>query len=72
MRAKEQCAAMKHSYAVGSPGVVGSWDALRSCLRELLKKGSREVNLSDLKRIFRMRFRADLSETALGHSKLFD
>merc|ERR1712012_255712 len=30
------------------------------------------VSLSNLKRLFRSRFQLELSETALGHSRLFD
>jgi hypothetical protein len=59
----------------GLPTVT--WDEARKRLREILQdpatqteQGPSMIPLSNVKRIFRSRYRLDLSETALGHSKL--
>jgi len=55
---------------------VASWEVARECLRELLRTESNPepgvVTLSNVKRLFRSRFQVELSETSLGHSRLFD
>lgn len=65
---------------VGSGGnrtlPLASWEATHDCLVEILKgavrKHRRSVPISTLKRLFRSRFHLELSETALGHTKLSD
>jgi hypothetical protein len=65
---------------VGSGGnqtlPLASWNAAHDCLVEILKgavrKHRRSVPISTLKRLFRSRFHLELSETALGHTKLSD
>lgn len=50
-----------------------TWDVVRSCIKEALTgEGDvpSPVPLSNIKRLFRTRFNTELSETALGHSKL--
>lgn len=53
-----------------------SWADTRSHLAEILesalRKGKQHVPLSTLKRLFRSRFRTELSETALGYTKISD
>jgi len=53
--------------------VVG-WETARLKLREILDsaalRGAHQVPLSNIKRLFRSLFQLELSETALGHSKL--
>jgi len=53
-----------------------SWADTRSHLAEILesalRKGKQQVPLSTLKRLFRSRFRTELSETALGYTKISD
>jgi hypothetical protein len=53
---------------------LASWDIARTCLREILvsatRKGKASVPLSTLKRLYRSRFHTELSETALGYTKL--
>jgi hypothetical protein len=48
----------------------------RSCMIDVLesavRKGKKHVPISTLKRLFRSRFHKELSETALGHTKLSD
>lgn len=55
---------------------LATWAAARSCLVEILasavRKGKHEVPLSNLKRLFRSRFHCELSETALGYTKISD
>jgi len=51
---------------------IATWDTLREHLQQLLEAGGpqQSMPLSNLKRLFRTRFGLELSETALGHSKL--
>lgn len=53
---------------------VATWQVFRRLLQQILKDavaGSKShVPISNVKRIFRSRYQIDLSETALGHSKL--
>lgn len=71
---KERCAERQRPCARGANGTstLAGWDAVRAGLLEILQdlKGSRSLPLSNIKRLFRARFHMDLSETALGHSKL--
>jgi len=48
-----------------------TWDVMRPCLEQLLSTmGGQPMPLSNLKRLFRVQFNVELSETALGHAKL--
>lgn len=50
-----------------------TWNVVRSCIKEALTGDDdvpSPVPLSNIKRLFRTRFNTELSETALGHSKL--
>jgi len=76
---KDKAAAKQSACAcLGGAGVgelpLATWDSARQYLREALtcsmQEGSESVPLSNIKRIFRSQFRTELSETALGHSKL--
>jgi hypothetical protein len=53
---------------------LATWEVARTCLREILasatRKGKASVPLSTLKRLYRSRFHTELSETALGYTKL--
>merc|ERR1719446_1861942 len=56
---------------------MASWDTARQYLRDILDSSAKSspdsigtVPLSNVKRLFRSRFRTELSETKLGHSKL--
>jgi len=53
---------------------LATWDAARACMQEILQdalfKGSTFVSLSNVKRLFRKHCHCELSETALGHTKL--
>jgi len=55
---------------------LASWASVRSCMVEVLdsalRKGKKQVPISTLKRLFRSRFHVELSETALGYTKLSD
>jgi len=55
---------------------LASWSEARKCLLQLLDSECNPelgaVTLSNVKRLFRIRFHLELSETALGHSRLFD
>jgi len=55
---------------------VASWAEARNGLSEILDTECNPdpgvVTLSNVKRLFRSRFQLDLSETALGYSRLFD
>jgi len=72
---KEQCAFRQQP--CGSNVVQGlstfplaSLSSARSGLKTLLEISSGSLPLSNVKRLFRSRFRMELSETFLGHSKL--
>lgn len=53
---------------------LASWHMARTCLSEILesatRKGKTSIPLSTLKRLYRSRFHTELSETALGYTKL--
>eukprot|EP00403_Amphidinium_massartii_P019519 CAMPEP_0178421868 /NCGR_PEP_ID=MMETSP0689_2-20121128/26873_1 /TAXON_ID=160604 /ORGANISM="Amphidinium massartii, Strain CS-259" /LENGTH=310 /DNA_ID=CAMNT_0020043401 /DNA_START=55 /DNA_END=988 /DNA_ORIENTATION=+ len=49
---------------------VDDWEHLRWCLAQVLKGTQNEIHLSALKVKFREKFRAELSETAFGHTTL--
>merc|ERR1712093_593262 len=55
---------------------LATWTTARSCMIEVLesavRKGKKQVPISTLKRLFRSRFHIELSETALGYTKLSD
>jgi hypothetical protein len=72
---KDQAAAQQSSCAqVTAELQVANWDVARGCLRDImndaLNNQANQVPLSNIKRIFRSQFEIELSETALGHSKL--
>lgn len=72
---KEQCAERQRPCSSATRGktTLATWETLRSCLKEIvgyMSPGTCSIPLSNLKRLFRSRFHVDLSETALGHSKL--
>jgi len=76
---KDKAAAKQSACAsLGGAGVgelpLATWESARQYLREALtssmQEGSESVPLSNIKRIFRSQFQTELSETALGHSKL--
>jgi len=55
---------------------VADLSAARACLREILQaalsRGAEQIPLSNVKRLFRSQYQLDLSETALGHTRLLD
>jgi len=55
---------------------IATWDEVREHLMELLEMESNPergvVTLSNVKRLFRSHFQLELSETALGHPRVFD
>lgn len=69
-------AAQQHAGGSAHHFPFASWETTRSHLIEILesalKKGKQQVPLSTLKRLFRSRFRTELSETALGYTKISD
>jgi len=73
---KERCAERQRPCTSTVRGAItlASWDTMRRCLVEILAKTAPAtggcVPLSNVKRLFRSRFHLELSETALGHSKL--
>jgi len=76
---KDKAAAKQSACAsLGGAGVgelpLATWVSARQHLREALafamQEGADSVPLSNIKRIFRSQFQTELSETALGHSKL--
>jgi len=76
---KDKAAAKQSACAaLGGAGVgelpLATWESARQHLREALafamQEGADSVPLSNIKRIFRSQFQTELSETALGHSKL--
>lgn len=72
---KEQCACAQASTGQEVYPVV-SWEEARMYLRYLVEShhqaGSGGITLSNLKRLFRVHFERELSETALGHMRLLD
>jgi len=75
-RAKEECAAQHQPSSSKSELTVATWDVVRQCLKQMLEcaAGPRPgcVTVSNVKRIFRMKYQIELSETALGYSKVTD
>lgn len=74
---KEQCAFHQLPAGDGVSSLpVASWGQARQRLRELLDSDPHDsvsnLTLSNVKRLFRDRFQLELSETALGHSRMFD
>lgn len=78
---KSRCATLHCPCAAGDPAKVplsglevASWDVARLRLHEILQRsverGTNQVPLSNVKRLFRSLFQLELSETKLGHSKL--
>ncbi|CAK0894187.1 unnamed protein product [Prorocentrum cordatum] len=78
---KSRCATLQCPCAAGDPAKeplsgleVASWDVARLRLHEILQRsverGTNQVPLSNVKRLFRSLFKLELSETKLGHSKL--
>lgn len=74
---KERCAERQRPCASaparGGPAGLATWDMVRTFLEDVL--GSMSPNngfipLSNIKRLFRSKLRAELSETALGYAKL--
>lgn len=73
---KKDAAAEKHAGGTTHHFPFASWADTRSHLADILdsalRKGKQQVPLSTLKRLFRSRFRTELSETALGYTKVSD
>jgi len=77
---KEHCAAYQRPCSVAVRSVpdlpLASWEAACEGLRTILRASGGDrpgtLPLSNVKRIFRHQFKLDLSETALGYSKLCD
>eukprot|EP00931_Biecheleriopsis_adriatica_P046043 TRINITY_DN26410_c0_g1_i1.p1 TRINITY_DN26410_c0_g1~~TRINITY_DN26410_c0_g1_i1.p1 ORF type:complete len:541 (+),score=106.54 TRINITY_DN26410_c0_g1_i1:52-1623(+) len=74
---KERCASHQQPCnfkAVRRRGVVelASLDDLKSGLAGIFTKNPARIQLSNIKRLFRSRYHMELSETALGYSKLSD
>lgn len=78
---KEQCAAWQQPVSFKKAATVdlplATWEQARACLWDILehanacpKSTGGAVTLSNVKRLFRSRFGLELSETALGHSRL--
>ncbi|CAJ1350876.1 unnamed protein product [Effrenium voratum] len=82
-RVKEECAESQQPCAQAPKEdqdkalSLASLEKARECLREILENaevpgvhGPSMIPLSNVKRLFRSRYQTELSETALGHSKL--
>lgn len=73
---KERCAMLGQPCAGAANESCGSrtatWDLARECLKAILEKDPAGVSLSNIKRLFRAQYDVELSETALGHSRLSD
>lgn len=77
---KEHCAVYQRPFCnptkklVNTPFPVATWEEARACLSAILRTTSIPeiggITVSNVKRIFRSRFGLDLSETALGYSRL--
>lgn len=65
---KERCAGEKTLCKSANVPPLTSWNVFRACLRELLDGSSEALPLSNIKRLFRSHFQADLSETVFGYS----
>lgn len=69
---KEQCA-MQQSPVTEASTRIASWDDVVMCMRKLLQSGDAGgVAISNIKRMVLSRFNVELSETALGHTRLQD
>lgn len=83
-RAASQSSSCAGRFGVGSGSSLqlATWDTARECLRQIMNDAAGvgisvddhgiggSVPLSNIKRLFRTKFHIELSETALGHSKL--
>lgn len=78
---KERCAEHKQPVSFRWPAAadrlpLASWDDIRRCLRDMLSSdvGPEQgiISLSNVKRLFRMRFNLEFSETVLGFSRVYD
>eukprot|EP00441_Pelagodinium_beii_P028071 CAMPEP_0197660198 /NCGR_PEP_ID=MMETSP1338-20131121/50695_1 /TAXON_ID=43686 ORGANISM="Pelagodinium beii, Strain RCC1491" /NCGR_SAMPLE_ID=MMETSP1338 /ASSEMBLY_ACC=CAM_ASM_000754 /LENGTH=651 /DNA_ID=CAMNT_0043237501 /DNA_START=155 /DNA_END=2110 /DNA_ORIENTATION=+ len=73
---KERCAERQKpctTTARGPGSDLADWEVVKNGLRDILCNlgtGVTHIPLSNIKRLFRSRFHIELSETALGHSKL--
>lgn len=73
---KERCAERQKpctSTARGTGSDLADWEVVKNGLKEILSSlsgNTGSIPLSNVKRLFRSRFHIELSETALGHSKL--
>jgi len=72
---KDQCAESQRPCMTSSRRSkrLATWESVRSGMQQILEPcvaNSDAIPLSNLKRLFRFKFRQELSETALGHSKL--
>ncbi|CAE7437769.1 Lcmt2 [Symbiodinium sp. CCMP2456] len=73
---KERCAERQKpctNIARGNGSDLADWEVVKRGLKEILgslSPGTATIPLSNVKRLFRSRFHIELSETALGHSKL--
>jgi len=70
---KERNAERRRPCTNGRRNRIVTWGVLRSSISELideLEPGNDLIPLSNIKRTFRARFHVELSETALGYSKL--
>jgi hypothetical protein len=74
---KEHCAYSQQPIAAMKGNVasapIATWEQVRTCLRTILAGQScGSVPLPNVKRLFRSKFGLELSETSLGHSRLFE
>jgi len=77
---KARCAVRLQPMAAAGAGAAempfATWDDLRSGLCEILEAscnpGPRMITLSNVKRLFRSQLHLDLSETVLGHSRVWE
>eukprot|EP00434_Breviolum_minutum_P024799 symbB.v1.2.021902.t1/scaffold1923.1/size95945/2 len=82
-RVKEECAVSQQPCLTSGPSedpqslTLASLQKARECLKEILSSAESDgattpamIPLSNVKRLFRSRYQIELSETALGHSKL--
>jgi len=76
---KEQCAVWQQPVSFAKKAApdmpLATWEEARACLWEILDSAATRgqpgvITLSNVKRLFRSRFSLELSETALGHSRL--
>lgn len=73
--ASQQSSCVSAEFVARREHPLATWEALRSYLREALSSAALAgdggaLALSQVKTVFRSQFHVDLSETALGHSKL--